>query len=110
MHACRAQRHSLHQRGRRMLLPAMLLACGCSSRPRACFWQVRVLPCHPRNALHLPITSGWGTGRDAGAVTLWGTRLAGYLFWRVLHTGKDARLNQFFPKDDMEPLFTGRSQ
>ena len=25
---------------------------------------------------------------DAGAVTLWGTRLAGYLFWRVLQTGK----------------------
>jgi steroid 5-alpha reductase family enzyme len=46
----------------------------------------------------------------AGAVTLWGTRLAGYLFWRVLQTGKDARLSQFFPRDDKEPLLTGQSQ
>ncbi len=46
----------------------------------------------------------------AGAVTLWGSRLAGYLFWRVLQTGKDARLNQFFPKDDKEPFLFGQSQ
>ncbi|BDA45900.1 hypothetical protein COCOBI_07-6870 [Coccomyxa sp. Obi] len=45
----------------------------------------------------------------AGAVTLWGARLAGYLFYRVLQTGKDARLNFLFPKDEKEPLLTGRS-
>ena len=43
-------------------------------------------------------------------MTLWGARLAGYLFWRVLKTGKDARLNQFFPKDDKEPFLTGQSR
>ena len=42
-------------------------------------------------------------------MTLWGTRLAGYLFWRVLQTGKDARLNFLFPRDESEPLLTGRS-
>jgi steroid 5-alpha reductase family enzyme len=46
----------------------------------------------------------------AGAVTLWGTRLAGYLFWRVLQTGKDSRLNFLFPKDDKEPLLAGQSK
>ena len=49
-------------------------------------------------------------GACAGAVTLWGSRLAGYLFWRVLQTGKDARLSQFFPKDDKEPFLFGQSQ
>ena len=46
----------------------------------------------------------------AGAVTLWGTRLAGYLFWRVLQTGKDSRLSFLFPKDDKEPFLTGQSK
>ena len=75
---------SLHPHGPHMRPLAMQMACGSSSRPRASFWLV--------------------------AVTLWGTRLAGYLFWRVLQTGKDARLNQFFPKDNKEPLLVGRSQ
>ena len=46
----------------------------------------------------------------AGAVTLWGTRLAGYLFWRVLQTGKDSRLSFLFPRDEKEPLLTGQSK
>ena len=46
----------------------------------------------------------------AGAVTLWGTRLAGYLFWRVLQTGKDSRLSFLFPRDDKEPFLTGQSK
>ena len=46
----------------------------------------------------------------AGAVTLWGTRLAGYLFYRVLKTGKDSRLSFLFPKDEKEPFLTGQSK
>lgn len=45
-----------------------------------------------------------------GVVNLWGLRLAGYLFTRVLQVGKDARLDKFFPKDDKEPLLTGESR
>lgn len=39
-------------------------------------------------------------------VTLWGLRLGGYLFYRVMQTGEDKRLYEFFAKDD-EPLLTG---
>ncbi|KAK9828482.1 hypothetical protein WJX72_000234 [[Myrmecia] bisecta] len=45
----------------------------------------------------------------AGCVTLWGVRLAGYLFYRVLVTGEDKRLRVFFPRDDKEPYLTGPS-
>ena len=43
-------------------------------------------------------------------VTVWGVRLAGFLFNRVLQVGKDARLDRFFPKDHNEPLLTGQSK
>lgn len=32
----------------------------------------------------------------SGAVVLWGVRLAGFLFYRVLHTGSDSRLSAYF--------------
>jgi len=41
-------------------------------------------------------------------VTLWGTRLAGYLFFRILQTGHDSRLAAFFPEEN-EPWLVGRS-
>ncbi|KAL4855947.1 hypothetical protein ACK3TF_003705 [Chlorella vulgaris] len=44
----------------------------------------------------------------AGCVSLWAARLGGYLFYRVLNVGKDARLDQFFQQPD-EPLLTGPS-
>ncbi|PSC67318.1 hypothetical protein C2E20_8998 [Micractinium conductrix] len=44
----------------------------------------------------------------ASCVSLWALRLGGYLFYRVLHVGKDARLDQFFKQPD-EPLLTGPS-
>lgn len=31
-------------------------------------------------------------------VIVWGVRLAGYLFYRILHTHEDKRLSKFFPK------------
>ena len=40
-------------------------------------------------------------------VTLWATRLGGYLFARVCQLGKDKRLDIFFPKDAGEPWLTG---
>ena len=43
-------------------------------------------------------------------VSLWGARLAGFLFNRVLQVGKDSRLDDFFPKKDDEPLITGESK
>ena len=46
------------------------------------------------------------TPRECGA----GARLAGYLFHRVLQTGKDSRLDFLFPQDDKEPLLTGPSK
>jgi steroid 5-alpha reductase family enzyme len=45
----------------------------------------------------------------AAMVSLWGARLAGFLFSRVLQVGKDARLDSFFPKDDSETWVTGKS-
>ncbi|EIE22535.1 DUF1295-domain-containing protein [Coccomyxa subellipsoidea C-169] len=69
-------------------------------------WATHAAACHMHNLrLFQPSKSLF----LAGAVTLWGTRLAGYLFWRVLQTGKDARLNFLFPRDESEPLLTGRS-
>lgn len=44
----------------------------------------------------------------AGCVSLWSLRLGGYLFYRVLQVGKDARLDQFFQQPG-EPLLTGPS-
>ena len=43
-------------------------------------------------------------------VSLWGARLAGFLFNRVLQVGKDSRLDDFFPKKPDEPLLTGESR
>ena len=39
-------------------------------------------------------------------VTLWALRLGGFLFRRVLHTGKDERLSPFFSESG-EPILTG---
>ena len=44
-----------------------------------------------------------------GCAAAWAARLGGYLFYRVLHTGKDARLDQFF-RQPGEPLLTGPSR
>ncbi|EFN53044.1 hypothetical protein CHLNCDRAFT_137283 [Chlorella variabilis] len=44
----------------------------------------------------------------AGCVSLWALRLGGYLFYRVLQVGKDARLDQFFQQPE-ETLLTGPS-
>ncbi|KAL4425018.1 hypothetical protein ABPG77_001796 [Micractinium sp. CCAP 211/92] len=44
----------------------------------------------------------------AGCVSLWALRLGGYLFYRVMQVGKDARLDQFFQQPG-EPLLTGPS-
>lgn len=43
-------------------------------------------------------------------ISLWGARLAGYLFYRILQTGQDKRLNQFFPQKPDEPFLTGPSR
>ena len=43
-------------------------------------------------------------------ISLWGARLAGYLFYRILQTGQDKRLNQFFPQKPDEPFLTGPSK
>eukprot|EP00732_Lithocolla_globosa_P006341 Lithocolla_globosa_v1_NODE_7296_length_966_cov_28.228321.p1 type:complete len:279 gc:universal NODE_7296_length_966_cov_28.228321:921-85(-) len=45
-----------------------------------------------------------------GCVTLWGARLASYLFSRVLALGEDARLRFLFPSSSDEPYLTGRSK
>eukprot|EP00210_Caulerpa_lentillifera_P000487 g470.t1 len=41
-------------------------------------------------------------------VSLWGTRLASFLFYRILHTGHDSRFAGFFPKEN-EPWIIGPS-
>lgn len=42
--------------------------------------------------------------------TAWGVRLSAYLFGRVLKTGHDPRLAQFFPAGEEEPWLTGPSR
>jgi len=43
------------------------------------------------------------------AVMIWGIRLAGYLFYRILHTHEDKRLQKFFPKPNESFLDTKQS-
>jgi steroid 5-alpha reductase family enzyme len=40
----------------------------------------------------------------AGAVSLWGMRLGGFLFSRILNSPEDNRLSEFFPKQGELPI------
>lgn len=59
-------------------------------------------------ALGVPLLAPTRGALLAGCVSLWGLRLGGYLFYRVMQVGKDARLDQFFQQPG-EPLLTGAS-
>ena len=68
------------------------------------------------------VASAWATQRAlapaaggglplllTAAVSLWGARLASFLFYRVCAMGEDRRLRFLFPQDAAEPWFTGPS-
>merc|ERR1712091_653224 len=68
------------------------------------------------------VASAWATQRAlapaaggglpmilTAAVSLWGARLASFLFYRVCAVGEDKRLHFLFPKDKSEPWCTGPS-
>eukprot|EP00455_Lapot_gusevi_P019376 TRINITY_DN2075_c0_g1_i4.p1 TRINITY_DN2075_c0_g1~~TRINITY_DN2075_c0_g1_i4.p1 ORF type:complete len:310 (-),score=57.45 TRINITY_DN2075_c0_g1_i4:114-1013(-) len=68
----------------------------------ACFWYcVRThlnSGASPNVASLLAKSSFWSSFASLGLISMWGVRLASFLFGRILATGHDDRLNPFYPQ------------